>query len=316
MRNYLEIAKRVITEEMQSLNYLAEKIPADFESFVEYVLGIDGRVILVGMGKSGHIAKKIAASLASTGTPSFFIHPAEASHGDLGMITERDIVVMLSNSGETKELFDTIDYCKRFDIKIAAITMRESSTLAKNADFLLTIPFSNESSSISAPTNSALMMLSLGDAIVTCLHEARGFSSDDFKNFHPGGKIGANLLKVKDLMYVGDKIPAVSLQTSFQELIIKMTEKSLGCAVAINEEAKIYGIITDGDLRRHMNDSQFHLMTAKDLITKNPTCIGPEKLASEALHIMNSKSITAIPVEEDGKLVGIIHLHDILRSGV
>ena len=316
--------KRVIEEGIKSLETLACNIPDDFESFIEYVMLCRGRVVLVGMGKSGHIAKKIAASLSSTGTPAFFMHPGEASHGDLGMITEHDVVLMLSNSGETQELFDTINYCRRFNIKIAGITMNQDSTLGKNSDFLLNIPNVNESSEVAAPTNSSLIMLSLGDAIVTCLHEAKGFTKDQYKNFHPGGKIGASLLKISDLMYIGEKLPIIRTDTNFYELIIKVTEKSLGCAIIVDDyhdktdghDKKILGVITDGDLRRHMNDEKLHELKAKDIMTKNPITIEKTKLASDALFIMNDKSITALPVAEKGKLVGIIHIHDILRAGV
>ena len=191
LMNHLNMATKVIEEQSKALQLLSVNIPQDFTKLIDQILKLKGRVVLIGMGKSGHIAKKIAASLASTGTPAFFIHPAEASHGDLGMITRADLVIMLSNSGETKELFDTIDYCKRYNIKIAAMTMQEGSTLATNSDYILKVPQMKESSVISAPTTSALMMLSLGDAIVTTLHEARGFTKDDFKLLHPGGKLGA-----------------------------------------------------------------------------------------------------------------------------
>jgi arabinose-5-phosphate isomerase len=189
--NYISLAQKSILEQSGALQLLAHNIPDDFSALVEYILKFKGRVVLMGMGKSGYIAKKIAASLSSTGTPAFYIHPGEASHGDLGMITEVDMVIMISNSGETKELFDTINYCKRFNIKIAAITMNIESTLGKNSDFLLSLPLQNETSSVSAPTTSSLMTLSLGDALVTTLHQLKGFTKEDFKVFHPGGKLGA-----------------------------------------------------------------------------------------------------------------------------
>lgn len=316
MNNHTQTARNVIIDEAKSLNKLADNVPADFAACVDHILHTDGRVILVGMGKSGHIAKKIAASLASTGTPSFFIHPGEASHGDLGMITEADTVIMLSNSGETKELLDTIDYCSRFNIKMAGITMNGDSTLGKHVDYKLIIPVSEEISEIDSPTNSALMMLSLGHALVVCLHQARGFTKEQFRNFHPGGKIGANLTRVEDLMYVGDKIPLVSREDSFNQIILRITEKSLGCAIVTTGEGAIEGIITDGDLRRHINDEGLHKFSATKLMTKNPITVSPEDLASEALYIMNQKSITSLPVSSGGVIIGVIHIHDILRIGV
>ncbi|PCJ29585.1 MAG: KpsF/GutQ family sugar-phosphate isomerase [Rickettsiales bacterium] len=312
---HTDIAHNVITSQGDALAVLAKNIPADFAPLIDCILALKGRVILVGMGKSGYIAKKIAASLASTGTPAFFTHPAEASHGDLGMITKADLVIMLSNSGETKELFDTIDYCKRYNIKIASITMKEGSTLAKNSDFLLKLPTQKESSAIAAPTTSALMTLSLGDSIVTALHEAKDFTKEDFKNFHPGGKIGANLLKVQDIMNSGEQLPVVSGGDAFADVIIKMNSKCLGCAVIVDESKTMLGIITDGDLRRHIG-GDLSKISAKDVMTPSFQSISPNALATEALFIMNDKSITALPVLEDGLLVGVVHIHDILKAGV
>ncbi len=312
---HLKTAENAIIEQSNSLNTLAKQLPKDFTNLIDYILKLNGRVIMIGMGKSSYIAKKIAASLASTGTPAFFIHPGEASHGDLGMITENDMIIMLSNSGETKELFDTVNYCKRYNIKIAAITMKEDSTLARNSDFLLKLPTQKETSSIAAPTTSALMSLSLGDAIVTALHDAKGFSKEDFKLFHPGGKIGANLLKVSDIMRSGDKLPIVSPDESFTKVIITMTEKCLGCAVVIDNENNMLGIVTDGDLRRHIKDDLANIL-AKNVMTPDPKSININMLASEALYILNEKSITALPVVEHDKIKGIIHIHDILKAGV
>ena len=312
---HVDIAKSVINGQSQALQVLAQNIPADFLRLVDAILTLQGRLILVGMGKSGYIARKIAASLASTGTPAFYIHPGEASHGDLGMITEADLVIMLSNSGETKELFDTINYCKRYHIPIAAITMKENSTLGKNSDFLLKLPQQKESSDISAPTTSTLMTLSLGDSLVTVLHEARGFSKEDFKLFHPGGKIGANLLKVKDIMRSGDKMPFILPELPFTDAIVIITEKCLGCAVVVDQENKIMGIITDGDLRRHIKDD-LNKITAQEVMTEAPESIQGGILATEALFIMNKKSITTLPVANEQKLIGVIHIHDILKAGV
>lgn len=307
-------AKTVIHEQAKALNLLADNLPKDFSRLVDYILQLKGRVILVGMGKSGYIARKISASLASTGTPAFYIHPAEASHGDLGMITHSDLVILLSNSGETKELFDTINYCKRFDIKVAAITMKKDSTLAKHADFLLNLPSQKESSDISAPTTSALMALSIGDALITTLHNIKGFTKHDFKIFHPGGKIGANLLKVSEIMHSGDQLPIIQADEVFANAIIAMNKKRLGCVAVIDKSENIIGIITDGDLRRHINDDISTLL-AKDVMTPSPQTIEADSLIPEALFIMNDKSITVLPVLEKKKLIGIIHIHDILKSG-
>ena len=313
--SHLKTAKEAIIEQSEALKILANYIPKDFSNLIDYIMKLEGRVILIGMGKSSYIAKKIAASLASTGTPAFFIHPGEASHGDLGMITEDDMVIMLSNSGETKELFDTVNYCKRYNIKIAAITMKENSTLAQNSDFLLKLPSQKETSSIAAPTTSALMSLSLGDAIVTSLHDAKGFSKEDFKLFHPGGKIGANLLKVADIMRSGDKLPIVGINDEFKSVILTMTEKCLGCAIVGDSQNQMLGIITDGDLRRTIKNDLGNISTG-DIMTTKPTSVNTNMLATEALNIMNSKSITALPVIENNKILGIIHIHDILKAGV
>ncbi|MEY4463251.1 MAG: kpsF protein [Pseudomonadota bacterium] len=313
--NYHIIAKRVISNEASALEKLSENIPEDFNKIVEFLLSFKGRVILTGIGKSGYIARKIAASFSSTGMPAFYLHPAEASHGDLGMITKDDLVIMLSNSGETKELFNITTYCKNSSIKIAAMTMNKNSTLAKRSDFLLIIPEYPEASVIGAPTISSLIMLSLGDALMTAVHEKRGFTKDDFKIYHPGGTIGANLTKIKNLMRSGDEIPLVYEDTSFAETVIIMNKKRLGCALVTDKNKNLLGIITDGDLRRHISD-QIHLKTASSIMTKNPTCISSETFAKETLNLMKSKNITNIPIVDDNVITGIIHIHDLLKVGV
>lgn len=313
--NFYKTAERVISEEATALNILKSQIPTDFSKVVEAILSLKGRLIILGIGKSGYIARKIAASLASTGTPAFYIHPAEASHGDLGMITKADMVFMLSNSGESRELFDTINYCKRFAIKIIAATMNPDSTLAKNSDFLLTIPTIKEASLLSAPTTSALMMLALGDAIIISLHEAKGFSKDDFLTFHPGGKIGANLIKIKDLMLTGTAIPFINPDYSITRVAGIITEKKLGCAIVVDNNQTLIGIITDGDLRRNI-DKDLKTLKAENLMTASPIFVRSDILASEALSIMNNKSITILPVNDHDKVIGIIHIHDILKAGV
>lgn len=309
-------ASKLIEFESQSLLTLSRNIPEDFDRLVNKILNLKGRVILSGIGKSGYIARKIAASLASTGTAALYIHPAEASHGDLGMITGDDVVILLSNSGETKEIFDIINYCKRFSIEIAGITMKTQSSLALASNYLLNLPITPESSLISAPTTSALMMLALGDALMMSIYEARGFTTDDFKIFHPGGKIGANLLKVSELMHKGNELPIINLNATTSDAILTITKYRLGCVVVIDNN-QVVGIITDGDLRRHMSDDILKMNIA-DIMTTNPKSIAPSILASEALAMMNrdTNPVTSLLILEDGKLEGIIHLHDILKAGI
>ncbi|MBP7189964.1 MAG: KpsF/GutQ family sugar-phosphate isomerase [Rickettsiaceae bacterium] len=309
-----ELAKVMIKSEAESLDLLAKNIPSDFSKLVNRIVSLNGRLIISGIGKSGYIARKIAASFASTGTPAFYINPAEASHGDLGMITENDIVILLSNSGETKEIFDIINYCKRFSIEIAAMTMMNDSTLATACDYLLNIPLTKESSKVSAPTTSALMMLALGDALMMSVYEQRGFTVDDFKIYHPGGKIGAKLLKAADLMHRGPDLPVVLRSTKATDVIIAVTKYRLGCVVVM-EDAEVIGIITDGDLTRHMSEDIVKL-SAADLMTSSPKCISSDTFASEALARMNKSSITCLLVVDSGKLQGILHIHDILKAGV
>lgn len=315
INNYENIAKRVISSEASALKKLSEHIPEDFNQIVELLLSFKGRVVLTGIGKSGYIAKKIASSFSSTGIPAFYIHPAEASHGDLGMITKDDLVIMLSNSGETKELFNIIKYCKNFSVKIVAMTMNKISTLATNSDFLLIVPEYSEASIIGAPTVSSLIMLSLGDALMTVIHEVKGFTKDDFKSYHPGGSIGANLTEIKHLMRSGDQIPLVHEDTPFAETIIVMNKKRLGCTLVIDKAENLVGVITDGDLRRHIND-KIHLKIASDIMTKNPVYISSEIFAKEVLDLMKAKNITNLPIVDNNIIIGITHIHDLLRAGV
>jgi arabinose-5-phosphate isomerase len=268
------------------------------------------------MGKSGHIANKIAATFASTGTPAFSIHPGEASHGDLGMITQNDVVILLSNSGETKELKDIIYYCKRFEIPTIGIIRRAESELTKTSTVPLILPAIPEANRVNAPTTSTTMMLALGDALAVSLIDARGFNSEEFGVFHPGGKLGSNFLKVKDLMRTGNEIPSVNENQKMSEVLREMTSKHLGCTGVVNDAGSIVGIITDGDLRRHI-DQQFLDHRAVEVMTKNPIVTAAETLAVEAIAVMNKKSITSLLVlDEQKKAVGILHLHDCLRSGV
>jgi arabinose-5-phosphate isomerase len=287
-----------------------------FTAAVELILAAKGRVIVTGLGKSGHIARKIAATFASTGTPAFFVHSAEASHGDLGMITADDVIVALSWSGEQPEMKNLITYAKRFRIALIAITAEPESTLSKAADVALTLPKAREACPHNlAPTTSSLMLLALGDALAIALLEGRGFTSVDFSVLHPGGKLGAMLKYTRDLMHAGDALPLRPLGTPMSDALVEMSSKGFGCVGIVDARGLIVGIVTDGDLRRHMRPD---LMTAlvDDVMTKNPKTIGRDLLASEALEILNSSKITALIVTDAKKPVGIVHLHDILRAGV
>lgn len=311
----INVAKRVIENEIQGLTTLLTNLPKDFSDIVELLLGNKGRLIITGIGKSGYIANKIAASFASTGTPAIYIHPAEASHGDLGMIHKDDIVMLLSNSGETREITDIISYCKRFHIPMIGITMRINSMLAQSVDYLLNIPEVEEASALSAPTTSAMLMLALGDALMVSVYEAKGFTKDDYKLLHPGGKIGANLKKIKDLMHVGDTVPSVYASAPMSKVLIAMTGKGFGVAAVVDDKNYLLGIITDGDLRRHMNENII-TMQAADIMTIGPKTTNPSMMCIEALAIMNENAITSLLVLDEKKLVGIIHIHDILRAGI
>lgn len=314
-KSYINSAKKTIEAEIAGLNSLLEFFGENFVKAVEIILHSKGRVIISGMGKSGHIASKIAATMASTGTASFSIHPGEASHGDLGMITKDDVVILLSNSGETKELRDVIYYCKRFSIPIIGIVRRKESELSTSADIALILPDVAEASEIKAPTTSTTMMLALGDALAITLMEAKGFSNSDYGVFHPGGKLGAEFIKVKDLMRHGKDLPLISDADDVQAVLLEMTSKHLGCAGVIDVNQNLIGIITDGDLRRHISNN-FMSFSAKELMTKNPVVIDENMLAVAAVALMNDKKITNLFVVKNQKAIGILHIHDCLRSGV
>ena len=287
-----------------------------FAAAVELVLAAKGRVIVTGLGKSGHVARKIAATFASTGTPAFFVHSAEASHGDLGMITADDVIVALSWSGEQPEMKNLITYAKRFRIALVAMTAEPDSTLGQAADVALTLPKAREACPHNlAPTTSSLMLLALGDALAIALLEGRGFTSVDFSVLHPGGKLGAMLKYTRDLMHTGDAVPLRPLGTRMSDALVEMSSKGFGCVGITDARGHITGIVTDGDLRRHMRPD---LMTAlvDDVMTRNPKTISRDLLASEALEMLNSSKITALIVTDANKPVGIVHLHDILRAGV
>ena len=287
-----------------------------FAAAVGLILEAKGRVIVTGLGKSGHVARKIAATFASTGTPAFFVHSAEASHGDLGMITADDVILALSWSGEQPEMKNLITYAKRFRIALIAMTAEPDSPLSKAADVALTLPKAREACPHNlAPTTSSLMLLALGDALAIALLEGRGFTSVDFSVLHPGGKLGAMLKYVRDLMHAGDAVPLRPLGTKMSDALVEMSSKGFGCVGIVDIIGHIVGIVTDGDLRRHMRPD---LMTAlvDDVMTKNPKTIGRDLLASEALEMLNSAKITALIVTDARKPVGIVHLHDFLRAGV
>jgi arabinose-5-phosphate isomerase len=289
-----------------------------FAAAVELIREAKGRVIVTGLGKSGHVARKIAATLASTGTPAFFVHAAEASHGDLGMITVDDVIIALSWSGEQAEMKNLITYAKRFRIALVAMTAESESTLSKAAVVALTLPKAREACPHNlAPTTSSLMLLALGDALAIALLEGRGFTSVEFAHFHPGGKLGAMLKFVRDIMHTGEAIPTKPLGARMSDALVEMSSKGFGCVCIVDRNGDIAGIITDGDLRRHMRPD---LMTAMvdDVMTKNPRTIAPGMLATEVLDTINSSkpAVTVLIVAEGRKPIGIVHVHDVLRAGV
>ncbi|WP_206378135.1 KpsF/GutQ family sugar-phosphate isomerase [Sneathiella limimaris] len=315
----LESARRVLQIEADALLSLKSSLNGDFVQALDIISASKGRVVVSGMGKSGHIGKKIAATLASTGTPSHFVHPGEASHGDLGMITQDDVVLCLSNSGGTKELSDIIAYTKRFHIPLIAIVGKADSTLARQSDIALILPDEPEACAIGlAPTTSTTLTLALGDALAVALLERKGFSADQFHVFHPGGKLGSSLIRVSDLMHTGEALPLISEDALMEQALLEMTTKGFGTVGLISADGNLSGIITDGDLRRHMGHD---LLTkqAKDVMTRKPQTISPRSLAAEALAQMNStgiNGITCLLVAENNKPVGILSVHDCLRAGV
>ena len=312
----LAVARRVLATESDGLKALAAGLGADFVAALDIMDRATGRIVVTGMGKSGHVARKIAATMASTGTPAIFVHPAEASHGDLGMITRADVIFALSNSGETTELNDLIAYAKRFSIPLVSLTGKAGSTLAANADVALVCPDTPEACPMGlAPTTSTTVMLGLGDALAVALLERKGFSSEDFHALHPGGKLGRRLMKVSDIMHTGDELPLAPPETPMTEALLTMTAKHFGCLGVVDADGRLMGIITDGDLRRHMPDGVLD-RTAGETMTAGGTTVEPDRLASEALGIMNAKSITNLFVVDGGRPVGILHIHDCLRAGV
>jgi len=310
-----EIAQDVLFIEGEALLALRDALPSDFDAAVETLLSVRGRVIVSGMGKSGHVAAKIAATMASTGTPAQSVHPGEASHGDLGMITPQDAVILISNSGETRELADIIAHTRRFSIPLVAITKNPLSTLGQQADCLLALPEAPEACAIGmAPTTSTTCTMALGDAMAVALMRLRGFERENFLAFHPGGTLGAQLLRVSAVMHKGDELPVVHGDTPMGETLLEMTAKGFGVA-AVLDGSRLAGMITDGDLRRNLD--RLMECRAGEVATRSPRTIGPEALLSEALGIMNANKISALfAVDKDGRLQGLVHIHDLLRSGV
>ena len=312
----IDAARRVLRLESGALQRMADELGDEFVAAVDLLQRATGRIVVSGMGKSGHIGNKIAATLASTGAPAVFVHPAEASHGDLGMITRDDALLILSNSGETVELGDTLEYAKRFEIPLVAIVGKANTTLADAASVALVLPDEPEGGTLGlAPTTSTTMTLAMGDALAVALFERNGFGPSDFQVFHPGGKLGQRLLRVSGIMHAGDEVPVAGPDTAMSDALLTMTTKSFGCVAVTDTEGHLLGLVTDGDLRRHMNSNLLE-MTTRDVMTTNPQTIRPDALAAEALGIMNERKITSLFVVEDGVLQGIIHIHDCLRAGI
>jgi arabinose-5-phosphate isomerase len=313
-------ALRTVATEQAGMAALAEAlnngVSEAFAHAVELVSAIRGRVIVTGVGKSGHIGAKIAATLASTGTPAFFVHPAEANHGDLGMIARDDAIVAMSWSGESAELKSIVAYSRRFSIPLIAITSGESSALAREADVVLLLPRVPEACPNGlAPTTSTLLQLVVGDALAIALLEAREFTPDQFRIFHPGGQLGASLMKVREIMHEGDDMPLAPVGSALREAIVTLSKKRFGCVCVVDDDGLLAGIITDGDLARNL-DRNLGALTVDDIMTRTPKTVDPETLTGEAIAILDESRISALVVVEDGKPVGIVHFHDLLRIGV
>ena len=319
----LAVGRRVLEIESAAISALAASLDGRFSEAVSLLARASGRVIVSGMGKSGHVARKVAATLASTGTPAHFVHPAEASHGDLGMVITGDAVLVLSNSGETNELADLVAHAKRFALPLVVVVGRPGSTLGRTADVALTLPEVPEACPMGlAPTTSTTLQLAIGDALAVALLERRGFTATDFRLFHPGGKLGARLMRVRDLMHAGDELPLTEPDTRMDAVLVAMTTKRFGC-LGVVEAGRLIGIVTDGDLRRALdkassNDPDGLLRRrACEVMSRSPRTIGPDALAAEALLRMNECSITVLfVVDEAGVPLGILHVHDLLRVGV
>lgn len=317
----VESALRTLETESGGINALAAALRGSlgeaFAKAVDLIRNAKGRVIVTGLGKSGHMARKIAATLASTGTPAFFVHTAEAGHGDLGMITADDVIMALSWSGEQPEMKTLVNYSARFAIPMIAVTSNAASSLGQAADIVLELPKVREACPHNlAPTTSTLMQAAIGDAIAIALLEGRGFTALEFAHFHPGGKLGAMLKFVRDYMRIGEEIPLKPLGTKMLEAVMEMSAKGLGCVCIVDEADGIVGIITDGDLRRHMQRPDLLTASVDDIMTRQPKTVPPSMLATEMIEVLNTRKITTLIVTEADKVVGIVHLHDLLRAGV
>jgi arabinose-5-phosphate isomerase len=318
-RSFVDSALRTLEAEAGGVNALAAAIRGAlgerFGAALQLIKNCSGRVIVTGMGKSGHVARKISSTLSSTGTPSFFVHPSEASHGDLGMITADDVILALSWSGETAELKNLIDYSRRFRSPLIAVTAEAESTLGHAADIVLVLPQAREACPHNlAPTTSSLMQLALGDAIAIALLESRGFTALDFGRLHPGGRLGAMLKFARDVMHTGDTVPMVKLGTRMSQALVEMSAKGFGCVGIADQSGRLVGIITDGDLRRHMRPDLLDTQV-DDVMTRNPKTARPDQLVSELIEMLNTTKITSVFVVEAGLPVGVVHLHDLLRTG-
>jgi arabinose-5-phosphate isomerase len=311
----IEVGQRVLRTEAEALVAMAKGLGEPFARAVETLAGLSGRVICTGVGKSGHVARKIAATLASTGHPAMFVHATEASHGDLGMIGPDDAVLALSKSGETRELADVIAYAKRFGAPLIGMTARADSALGRQSDILLLIPDAPEATGqVDAPTTSTTLQIALGDALAVALLERAGFTAQDFRVFHPGGKLGAMLRTVADLMHGAEELPVIGEGAPMRDALLVMSEKRFGSVAVVDAEGVLVGMITDGDLRRHMDGLMSH--SAGEVMTRDPRTVQAQTLAAEALKLMNDSRITVLFVVDDGKPVGILHVHDLLRAGV
>lgn len=310
------VGRDVLATESAALSALAQALGEPFAAAVERLHQIPGRVVVSGMGKSGHVGRKVAATLASTGTPALFVHPGEASHGDLGMIGAGDAVLALSNSGETPELNDIIAYTRRFAIPLIALTGAAGSSLGQAADIRLILPPAPEAGVLAlAPTTSTTMMLALGDALAVALLERRGFTADDFRVFHPGGQLGRRLLRVRDVMHRGPELPLIGLDPPMSEALVAMASKRFGCIGILDADGRLAGMITDGDLRRHLGPDLL-VRPVSAVMTRDPLTTVPEALAAEVLAGLNARQIIAMFVVEAGRPVGLVHVHDILAAGV
>ena len=314
-KNIQEIGKFVIETEASALSKLASDLPADFSAAIDAVLKTKGRVVVSGVGKSGHVGRKIAATLASTGTPAGFVHATEASHGDLGMITPNDFCLLISNSGETSELYDILAHTRRFGILTAVISSSKNSTLIQAADFKLLLTDAPEACTIGmAPTTSTILTMALGDALAVALMEQRDFKPEDFKVLHPGGNLGLQMLTVSQLMRKKNEMAIVKEDLTMSSVVSCMTQSGFGVAILVDENGILSGIITDGDLRRNIND--ILTFSPRDIATLNPTSVKPTDLVSVALEKMEKSKVYAIVVIENGKPIGLLRMHDVLRSGI